>query len=153
MTASQLMLWLCRSCLGNHIVEILWMHLPCHAQKIFFQETICSYGFYSPFVPSSVMCPEPFVTWLYSRCTYSLGPGNSIVGCSLHFNDLWNSVMVTTCHKKEFLWWGIRFTLVCRYKNSYLEWSWELYWFKKMAVVDYPQGAMTSLVMVSWLGF
>lgn len=55
---------------------------------------------------------------------YKLGMGapHSAV---LNFDQLWISLMISSYYKKKHLWWRLRATHMCRYKDSSLEWSWE----------------------------
>lgn len=39
------------------------------------------------------------------------------------------------------------------YKDKYLEYTWKLYWLRKMIVVGSPPGSVTSTDIHSWLGF
>lgn len=47
----------------------------------------------------------------------------------------------------------MRTTLICAYRDKYVECSLGLYWFSKVVVVIFPLRSMTSLVWGSWLGF
>ena len=42
---------------------------------------------------------------------------------TLHFNFVWTSILVSICCRENISWWQVRATLICEYKDKYLEHS------------------------------
>lgn len=72
---------------------------------------------------------------------------------SLFFDWLWFSIMVSSCCKENFPWWGVGTTLIWGNKDKYLECNYELFWFSRVVIIGFPSRSMTSLALVSLLYF
>lgn len=70
---------------------------------------------------------------------------HSTVSYSLHFDQLWTSILTVIHCKKKFLS-VLRAALIYRYKDKYLESNLALYPFSKIIVVGSPLGPITCQV-------
>lgn len=114
--ACQTVLSLCRSCLGNYSIQILWV--VCKALS----SSKCSGPL--ALIVFSFSLPRRFLRLRYRSCVVDV----SVVlrhpmVTFLHFYQLWISVIDSICCKQKLLWWRMRTTLICWYKNKYLEYS------------------------------
>lgn len=84
-------------------------------------------GIFLPWCSLSIMC----MNWVVG---VSVGTRYPMISCSLHFDQLWFSAMLSMCCKGKFLWFGMRATLTC----EYLECTWELCCFNELEVESVP---------------
>jgi hypothetical protein len=106
----KLVLPLYRSCLGDQIVEISWMQFPSHIQKTL-AHSRC------PGPLSLGLCLPPLRQFsLNLRCKGCVVDEPFVVSCSLYFEPLCISEMISVYYKKKLLWWGVRATFVCGFK-------------------------------------
>lgn len=130
----QRMLSLCLLFLGDHIIMIMWMHLPVIHRK-------------------HCLTADALVLWLFlllslSWCSLSLRYRDCVVGtstgtrfhtvsCSLHSTSWGILLWSLYTEKKRFLWWEVIGTLICGYMNRSSEGSRELNWCRN-AALDFP---------------
>lgn len=91
------MLSLLGYCLGGHIAEILCVQLPSHVQKTYPEQMFWSSDNIS--TPSSTMFPEPQMQCCITDV--SCGDGNPMASCSLHFDQLCSSTVVSVSYKMK----------------------------------------------------
>lgn len=72
-----------------------------------------------------------------------------LLSCSLDFGQFWLSAIVSVCCKMKLLWWGVADTLMCGYKDQYLEYSYTLFWLRKTAV----EGSLVSISSIGSLSY
>lgn len=101
-------------------------------------------------------CDVPWVLEGGGGCTVDVavwaGHSTIMICCSLHFDHLWLSGLVSVDFKEKFLWWARKAALLSDIKKGVSAQS-EITVFGKMAVVPSSPGPMISLVRGSWLHF
>lgn len=84
-------------------------------------------------------------------CIYQQGFEHSPISYSLSFDQLWIPVVTSACCKRSFF----DESEGCTYRGHrrYLECGWELCWFGKVAVAEFPSGSTTFPATDSRLSF
>lgn len=75
------------------------------------------------------------------------------VADTLHSDQWWASVSTSVYHTKTLLWWGLRPTLTCGYRGTYLEDILIPCPFSKIKAIGSPLGSLTPLTTSSWLDY
>lgn len=93
--------------LNNHIVDISWVQFPCQMWKT----KLCRECPGAPALMfSSFHLLWCFLSFRYSVCVMDISTGDRHLTAifSLHFDQLWISVMVSVCCKKKHVWCRVR---------------------------------------------
>lgn len=115
----QLVVSLCRSYLGDHIIEISW-------GKLFLLYIEDSVSQQIAWFSGSTISLSPLLWYSVNhRYRYvadvSVGLGTPKISYSLHFDQLLISIIDPICCRRKHIWWGIRATTICEYKDKYLK--------------------------------